>query len=223
MVLLAVLMKPKSEAEVKELTPTNVRKAYNDLAKEYNRLVGEQKKYLYCHHCNKFITSTAFYTDEDNESGFFYMCKNCVQMMVEQRRSSRDEPRETKESVQFVLRLMNRPYIDEVYESCVKSAIDGVKEKVRFSPFASYIPMIKTLTQFKDLRWDDSVFGEDNNKNVVVTEEAKENVKKLNKARKRFGKLSNEDLIFLEDEYEDWVSRYECQTKAQEEIFERIC
>jgi len=146
-------------------------------------------------------------------------------MMVEQRRSSRDEPKETKESVQFVLRLMNRPYIDELYDSCVKSAIDATKEKVRFSPFASYIPMIKTLQQYKDKRWDDSVFGEDHmkNGNVVVTEEAKENVRKLNKARKRFGKLNDDDLLFLENEYEDWVGRYECQTKAQEEIFERIC
>ena len=28
--------------------------------------------------------------------------------------------------------------------------------------------------------------------------------------------------MFLETQYEDWVSRYECNTKAQEEIFERL-
>lgn len=223
MVLLAVLMKAKSEAEIKEMTTANLKKAYIDLAREYTRVTGEQKKYYFCHYCNKFIAATGFYSDEDTASGYFYICKNCVQMMVEQRKTSRDDPKETKESVQFVLRLMNRPYIDELYESCVKSAIDATKEKVRFSPFASYIPMIKTLQQYKNKRWKDSEFGEDLKNNTIVTEEAKENVKKLNKATKRFGKLPADDLIFLENEYEDWVSRYECQTKAQEEIFERIC
>lgn len=219
-------MKAKTDEEIKAMPIAEARKCYSELAKEYDRVTNpDVKKYLFCHHCNKFISSANFYTDEDNASGYFYICKNCVQMMVEQRRSSRDEPKETKESVQFVLRLMNRPYIDELYDSCVKSAIDATKEKVRFSPFASYIPMIKTLQQYKDKRWDDSVFGEDHmkNGNVVVTEEAKENVRKLNKARKRFGKLNDDDLLFLENEYEDWVGRYECQTKAQEEIFERIC
>lgn len=219
-------MKAKTDEEIKAMPIAEARKCYSELAKEYDRVTNpDVKKYLFCHHCNKFISSANFYTDEDNASGYFYICKNCVQMMVEQRRSSRDEPKETKESVQFVLRLMNRPYIDELYDSCVKSAIDATKEKVRFSPFASYIPMIKTLQQYKDKRWDDSVFGEDHmkNGNVVVTEEAKENVRKLNKARKRFGKFPDEDLLFLEEQYEDWVSRYECNTKSTEEIFKRIC
>lgn len=221
---MAVLIKPKTDVEIKSMAIANVRKSYSELANEYNRIVNDEtRKYLFCHRCNKFISILNFYTDEDNASGYFHMCKNCVQMMVEQRKTTRDEPRETKESVQFVLRLMDRPYIDELYESCVKTSIDNVKEKQRFSPFASYIPMIKTLNQYKNLRWDDSIFGDEGKVNVVVTEEAKENVKKLNKAKKRFGKLPDEDLLFLENEYEDWVSRYECQTKAQEEIFERIC
>ena len=33
---------------------------------------------------------------------------------------------------------------------------------------------------------------------------------------------SNEDLMFLENEYQDWITRYECNTKAQETIFERL-
>ena len=36
MVLLAVLMKAKSEAEIKEMTTANLKKAYIDLAREYN-------------------------------------------------------------------------------------------------------------------------------------------------------------------------------------------
>ena len=32
-----------------------------------------------------------------------------------------------------------------------------------------------------------------------------------------------EDYTFLWQQYQDWVSRYECQTKAQEELFKNIC
>lgn len=33
----------------------------------------------------------------------------------------------------------------------------------------------------------------------------------------------NEEYLFLEDQYSDWTSRYECKTKAQEEIFKSLC
>lgn len=223
---MATLIKAKTDEEVKAMTHGELKKAYIELQKQYNQITEpEMRKVLYCHKCGKFISVANFYTDEDTASGYFYICKNCVQMMVEQRKSNRDEPHETKESVQFVLRLMNRPYIDDLYDSCVKSAIDRTKEKARFSPFAAYIPMIKTLSQYKDLRWDNSEFGEDQmrNGNMAVTEEAKENVRKMNRARKRFGKLPEDDLLFLENEYEDWVGRYVCQTKADESLFEMLC
>ena len=35
--------------------------------------------------------------------------------------------------------------------------------------------------------------------------------------------FSDEDYEFLKREYEDWTARHECQTKAQEEVFKRIC
>ncbi len=34
---------------------------------------------------------------------------------------------------------------------------------------------------------------------------------------------SNEDYAFLEEQYEDWTTRYECSSKAQEELFKAIC
>ncbi len=47
--------------------------------------------------------------------------------------------------------------------------------------------------------------------------------KTIKKAKKRFGSdYSNEELMFLENEYQDWVSRYECSQKAQELTFENL-
>ena len=35
--------------------------------------------------------------------------------------------------------------------------------------------------------------------------------------------FNDEDYKFLKEQYDDWVARHECKTKAQEEIFKRIC
>ena len=42
--------------------------------------------------------------------------------MVEQRKTDKDEPNETKESVRHVLRMLDLPYLNDVYENCVKGA-----------------------------------------------------------------------------------------------------
>ena len=34
---------------------------------------------------------------------------------------------------------------------------------------------------------------------------------------------SHEDYFFLQEQYDDWTARYECSTKAQEELFKTIC
>lgn len=82
--------------------------------------------------------------------------------------------------------------------------------------------MIKSLPQYKNLTFKDSVFEIEDTENNTE-ENAKIVQKTLKAAKKRFGTAySNDDLMFLENEYEDWVTRYECNTKAQETIFERL-
>jgi hypothetical protein len=34
---------------------------------------------------------------------------------------------------------------------------------------------------------------------------------------------TNEDYFFLQEQYDDWTTRYECNSKAQEELFKAIC
>lgn len=37
------------------------------------------------------------------------------------------------------------------------------------------------------------------------------------------GVASDEEYIYLQNQYDDWTSRYECNNKSQEEIFKQIC
>ena len=82
--------------------------------------------------------------------------------------------------------------------------------------------MVRSLPQYKGTHWNDSEFAiddEDNNmeENVRIVQ------KTLKAAKKRFGTDYNkEELMFLENEYQDWISRYDCSQKAQEETFQNL-
>ena len=216
---MAFLKRAYEPDEVKKLGVAAVRNAYNKVAEDYNKIL--DYKFMFCHMCGDFLAADTFYSDDRFATGKFCICKKCVMKMVEQRKSDRSEPNETKESVQKVLQLMDLPYIDSFYEDCIKGAYDEAKEKNRNSPFATYNTAIRSLPQYRGLKWKDSDFGDLYNPEDSA-EETKKNEKIIKKGRKRFGNYSNEDLLFLENEYEDWITRYECNTKAQESIFERL-
>ena len=207
--------------EIKHLGVTKVREAYIALAEDYNRIF--DRKYLICPICgNPQRAEETFYKDDRFVAHRFPVCKRCLQRMVEQRKTDKEEPNETKESVMTVLQILDLPYLDDLYDNCVKGALDGIKEKNRHSPFATYITMILSLPQYKGKHWKNSEFPPDY-KNEDE-EQINENSRILKQAKKRFGDgYSNSDLIFLENEYQDWTRRYACENKAQELLFKRIC
>jgi len=217
---MATLKQPKDEAEIRRLGVNNVRQAYLDLAGDYNRIINNDV--MLCPKCGKWQKSdTSFYFDKKYVTNRLPICKRCIQMMVEQREKDTDEPNETKESVQKVLQYMDRVYDNNFYEQCVKGAADGLKEKNRVSPFATYITAVQSLPNWKGMTWKDSKFGDDGES--IEESEINENSRILKTARKRFGSdYSSQDLLFLEREYQDWISRYACETKAQELLFQRI-
>ena len=215
---MAYIRQAKTEDEIKKLTVANVKKAYNELAKDYNRII--EQDYILCPKCGEFISRENFYSSNEYAIGVFPQCKKCILAEVEQRDKKTDRPNETKESVKHMLQRMNLPYIDDLYESACKTVADEVNEKNIKAPFLAYLVPLKSLPQYKNKTWVDSEF-----ELGVVTEEeeTKINAKTIKNGRKRFGNsYSNEDLMFLENEYQDWISRYECNQKAQEEVFENL-
>ena len=216
---MAYIKQAKTEDEIKKLTIANVKKAYNELAKDYNRLVNLD--YIICPVCGEPISSDNFYTDKRFAIGVFPECKKCIRMEVEQRKNKNDKPNETKESVMKMLQKMDIPYIDSLYESLRKDVADEVNEKNKTSPFLAYLPPIKSLPQYKCKTYADSEFGDFVSEDE---EEINENSRILKSAKKRFGNgFSNSELVFLENEYQDWTRRYQCENKAQELLFKRVC
>ena len=215
---MAFMRQAKTEDEIKKLTVANVKKAYNELASDYNKLI--ELNCIICPTCGEPISRNNYYTDKKYAIGVYPECKKCILAEVEQRKNKNDKPNETKESVKKMLQKMDLPYIDSLYESLCVDVENEVNEKNKKSPFLAYLVPIKSLPQYRNKTWADSEFELGF---VTEKEEVKINAKTIKNGKKRFGDgYSNEDYMFLEQEYQDWISRYECNTKAQETLFERL-
>ena len=229
---MAKLRQAKTDEEMKHLTVGKVRREYYQLSEDYNRIL--EQKVMLCPKCNEYKNSNPntnldFYRDSRWASGYFPVCKDCLKLMAEQRKSHREQSKECKESVQRVLRFMDRAYIDDWYVQCVQNVRDQNADAGIFdehpSAFASYIRGLSSLPQFsKYVCWEDSIFGDDGSVDDKVEETGKIVKSTVVEGKKHFGStFSDEDLMFLETEYRDWIARYECNTKAQEKVFRGLC
>lgn len=210
---MAHMKEPLTQAQIAKLSAANVRKEYNDLANTYRKVIDDEL--IRCVDCGEWMAKSNFYNSKKYKTGFFPVCKKCVLEKVEQRVKKNDKPNECKESVIEMMRDMDLPYIDSLYDSCCQSVIDDVNEKIKRSPFQQMLTAILSLPQYRNKTFKDSEFAiEDlgNSKKIKTS------------TLKRFGNFGfNEgDLLFLQNEYDQWVSRCECNTLAQETLFERI-
>ena len=214
---MANLKQAHSEAEIKTATISKVKQYYNELARSYDKLINQE--YILCPNCGEFVTRDNFYNDKRFAIGVYPQCKKCILAEVEQRKNKNDKPNETKKSVQKMLQKLDLPYIDSLYESLCVDVANEVNEKNKRSPFLAYIPPIKSLSQYRGKTYANSEFENGYSEDESIM---RLNQKTIKNGRKRFGDYPPEDLMFLENEYQDWIERYECNSKAQEAIFERL-
>lgn len=219
---MANLRQAKSDEEIKKLTVNNVKKAYHELALDYNHILDGD--YIYCPHCGKWKSVRCYYGSDESKDGIeHFACKECILDLCTD--VSKDGVRtDNKQKTIDTFRRLNWYFNEKDYNSQIDSLAEGTGEKIRGTAAQQLIVMVRSLgnQNWKGLTFKDSEFAVDDLENN--TEENTKIVKKtLRDAKKRFGNsYSNEDLMFLENEYQDWITRYECNTKAQETIFERL-
>jgi hypothetical protein len=215
---MAFLKQAKSEDEVKKLTLSGLKKAYFELSKDYTKIL--EGDYIYCGKCNSFLSRETFYSSNDYASGKFPVCKKCLMLMATDYDKKTNTYTDNKEKPKETLRFLDLPFIESTYNSALSSIQAEVNEKNRSTAWQQYITMVQSLPNWRGMKWKDSDFEV---ASISDEEETKINTKTIKSGKKRFGNgYSNEDYMFLENEYQDWITRYECNTKAQESIFERL-
>ena len=218
---LANLKQAKTQDDIKRLSVNNVKKAYNDLAIDYNHLLNLD--FVYCPKCGKWKTAKAFYSSTETVDGIeHYACKECI--LDQCTDVSKDGIRtDNREKTIETFRRLDWYFSDKDYKAQLESLAEGVGEKIRSTAAQQFIVMVRSLPQYRNLHYSDSEFDIDDLDNN--TEESTRIVQKtLKSAKKRFGNNYNkEELMFLENEYQDWTTRYPCENKSQELLFKRVC
>lgn len=175
-----------------------------------------------CFICGNEYSDTNYYSSHStffSHLGKLPYCKQCVENLYQKYyKMYKDEHSSTpeKKAIRRLCMAFDIFYSDEAFNSAMKQT----KEK-KITLVASYMKNIH-LTQFKDKSYDTTLLGEkfhiETTEDIIATSDINKSVIDF------FGEgFTKDDYKFLKKEYDDWIARHECKTKAQEEVFKRLC
>lgn len=220
---MARMIEARNKKSVSRTAIGVLRTEYNMLADEYNGILNCEK--MICPICGEWqISSKSFYIDKRYATGYFPFCRECVMEMAcdydkEEKRWVDNRAKTIK-----VMELMNLPFIETLYQSCLDTVSNGTDGRNIGTAFAGMITMLKSLPQYRGKTWKDSSYiATEEDEDLEEDALTKVSARTLKNARKHFGAgYSDDEYAYLESEYQDWITRYECNTKVQEEIFQRL-
>lgn len=219
------MIEPRNKKSVARTAIGVLRTEYNMLADEYNGVVFNCEKLL-CPVCGEWkISHSSFYVDKRYAIGYYPICRNCVMEQACDFDKQTKRFTDNRAKTIKVMEQLNKPFIESLYQSCLDRIANDNDEKKFGTAFGAMITMLNSLPQYKGYSWKDSSFIKADEDPESFEDEAlaKISQRTLKNGKKRFGVgYTDDEYAFLENEYQDWVTRYECNTKAQEECFQRL-
>lgn len=198
-------------------------------------------KKIHCLCCNKEDESDNYYDSDSLQYrtyGKIPYCTTCIEKMYLEYLAKfkvLNKGDAEKHATQRICMMLDLYYKDSIFESAMefhkknvqtsKNSASFIAQYVRFSKMYQYRKKNYFTTiedDFKKVREE----AAEKQGTVLSTfdKSTTETQKKVIQATKIFGEgFPEEDYLWLYDAYQDWTSRHECQTKAQEENFKAIC
>lgn len=184
------------------------------------------KEKCVCFYCGKEYVNTNYYKSNSlfyNNIGRIPYCKQCIEKFYQHffNEYSNDGclwPE--RKAIKRLCSIFDIYYREDVFHS----SMNKIKESdMNISPMGQYMKTIQ-LQQYKGKSYNNTLSEEEKEEFVANAIAASESRKADEKTIQFFGTgFNDDDYEFLKREYEDWTARHECQTKAQEEVFKRIC
>ena len=180
-----------------------------------------------CFYCGKEYVETNFYKSYSefyNNIGKIPYCRQCIEKLYQkyfEKYTNDGCLTPEKKAVQRLCMILDIYYKDDVFNS----AMDSVKKReMNISPMSAYIKMIQ-LVQYKNKSYENTIYeSEQENLAMSVISDMSGKTTVDQDTIDFFGSgFTDEDYKYLKKEYDDWTARHECNTKAQEEVFKRIC
>lgn len=148
--------------------------------------------------------------------GYYPVCRKCTDKFYPEMISFFDDSEE--KAIEFIC-MMYGLYFNE---SPLAASRKISEHRSRIHTYSSKVQ----IKPWIGLSWLDTLkerFAKENDL-IETYDDVKEDKKTKLKTVKFFGTgFSDDDYQYLQDQYTDWTTRCECKTKAQEEVFKRIC
>lgn len=186
----------------------------------------KKDKYV-CFYCGNEYVETNFYKSNSvfySNIGKIPYCKQCVEKFYQsfyEKYTNEGCLTPEKKAVKRLCMMLDIYYKEDVYNAAIDSA---KKREINISPMGAYMKMIQLSQYNRNKETYENTITQEERENFVVTTDISDSVHINEQIMNFFGSgFKEEDYIFLNREYEDWVARHECKTKAQEEVFKRLC
>jgi len=143
-------LKRKQEAAQKKLTPTQLREK---VAKLEEKLENSATCYL----CGELKNVSHFYTSTDPmaKSGLTPVCKKCATNIACRIDANGELHEPTKESIILALSYLNKPFINDLYDSSIQEAMNENTGKTKNNAWTSYIKNV-AMKQYVGKTYKDS-------------------------------------------------------------------
>lgn len=139
------------------------------------------------------------------------VCKQCIWDYVE-------TDRDNVEFIKSILRMLDKPFIETLWDSSTEESTSSGGDK-----FKKYMKNL-ALKDFRNRTWADSVYS---TREIVLGETKQvENIQQdeLEELVHYWGEgFTVEEYFWLQNEYEDFLNRYECDSKGMETLIQQIC
>lgn len=183
------------------------------------------KATLQCLNCKKESAESNFYSSNSKfykGTGKVPYCKKCIEEFYNHYYKKYKEENfvfPEKKAIKRLCMALDIYYGEEVFASALKE----IEKTPAKSVVAAYM-QVAHLRQNSKYTYDET-FKHDEKDGVTESyADLKQEMDVGDDVVMFFGSgFSNDDYKYLKREYDDWVARHECKTKAQEEVFKRLC
>lgn len=165
----------KTSAEAK-LTPAQMKREIERLKEDIEKLKNSSR----CICCDTLKDKSKFYvsTDPNNKTGVTPICTECSRKIALRVDKNGEEHEPTKESVCMALKLLNKPFINSLWDSSVQESENLVAGKVKHNPWTAYIKNV-AMKNYIGMTWDDSdmfkekvIYEDEKTPQMIVEEHA---------------------------------------------------
>lgn len=180
-----------------------------------------------CFYCGKEYVDTNYYKSHSefySNIGKVPYCKQCAEKFYQyyyEKYTNEGCLTPEKNAVKRLCMAFDIYYKEDAYNAAIDSA---KKREMNISPMGAYMKMIQ-LSQYKGKSYDNTISDEEKEDFVASIPTNVSDDRQVDESTIKFFGVgfTDEDYGFLKEQYDDWVARHECKTKAQEEVFKRIC